>query len=105
MKVFRSRWLPLRGYAAMNVFGIIIARHDVSLPLTLLNHERIHTAQMRELGFLPFYVLYMLEWLVRLVLPGKAYRNISFEREAYGHDHNLDYLKQRKHFAQWRKVI
>jgi hypothetical protein len=33
----------------------------------------------------------------------KAYLSISFEREAYGHDHDLTYLRHRKPFAQWRR--
>jgi len=33
----------------------------------------------------------------------KGYRNISFEKEAYNNDNNLDYLKTRKWFAMWRK--
>ncbi|MDG1097782.1 MAG: hypothetical protein P8O20_00205 [Bacteroidia bacterium] len=33
-----------------------------------------------------------------------AYRNISFEREAFTNESNLKYLKNRKCFAQWRHV-
>lgn len=103
MKVLRSRWFPFKGYAAMNVCGVIIVRHGYVLSPILLNHESIHTAQMRELCYLPFYVLYFIEWLVRLMLPGNAYRNISFEREAYNHDHDTTYLMHRRHYAQWRE--
>ena len=34
----------------------------------------------------------------------KAYRNISFEKEAYNNEKDLNYIKNRKIFAQWRKV-
>mgnify|MGYP003305157462 CR=1 FL=1 len=33
----------------------------------------------------------------------KAYNHISFEQEAFTYMSNLNYLKTRKHFAQWRK--
>lgn len=72
-----------------------------------MNHERIHTAQMRELLYLPFYILYAAEWLVRMMRNGfnsyKAYQEISYEREAYDNDHNLSYLSSRRPFAQWRR--
>ncbi len=72
---------------------------------TLVNHERIHTAQMRELGFIGFYIIYGLEWLWHLLREFsayKAYRAISFEREAYGHGYDLTYLARRRRYAQWR---
>lgn len=61
---------------------------------------------MRELLWLPFYVIYALEWLVRFLLTfnaGKAYRSVSFEREAYANDHNMQYLAHRRKYAQWRR--
>lgn len=62
----------------------------------------IHTAQIKEIGYLPFYIIYVIEWLVRMIQfrgHGNGYRNISFEREAYHNDDNLDYTKTRKHYA------
>ena len=87
----------------MNILGVLVVRSGAYLSSEAVNHERIHTAQMRELGYLPFYVIYVLEWLVRLLMRGNAYRNISFEREAYRHQRDLDYLEKRRHFEQWRK--
>lgn len=71
----------------------------------MLNHELIHTAQMQELLYLPFYLLYVLEWLIRLAIyrnTKEAYRNISLEIEAYDNQDNFNYLKARKRFA-WAK--
>jgi len=31
------------------------------------------------------------------------YRSLSFEQEAFDNQKDLDYLKKRKHFAEWRK--
>ena len=74
----------------------------------LINHEKIHSAQMKELLWIPFYLLYVLEWIFRMFASGfrwyKAYMSISFEKEAYRHGDNLDYLNHRKSFAQWRST-
>lgn len=76
------------------------------LSVSAMNHEYIHTEQMKELWYVGFYILYILEWLYRLVFHAKtAYKGISFEREAYQHEKDLDYLKTRKRFAQWDKTI
>lgn len=38
---------------------------------------------------LPFYIWYLIEWLIRLVVNFKmAYMSVSFEREAYRNDDN-----------------
>lgn len=72
----------------------------------VLNHEKIHTRQMTELLIIPFYIIYVLEWAIRVIGNGgkgiEAYRSISFEREAYENERDLNYLNHRKHFAQWR---
>ena len=86
----------------MNLFGTIWARDTSWIDRDVINHERIHTAQQRELLFIPFYILYMIEWLFRLIQFrnwDKAYRNISFEREAYAHSHDHSYLKNRKLYS------
>lgn len=68
----------------------------------LINHEKIHLRQQQELFILPFYVWYLSEWLLRSIWhmdTYRAYQGISFEREAYKNEHNLDYLDQRKPFS------
>lgn len=108
MLVIRNRLLPFGpSYAAINLFGVLFVKPDVELTPSLINHESIHTAQIRELLWVPFYIVYVLEWLLRLTQQGfnghRAYRAISFEREAYDNDHNLRYLQHRRSFAQWRR--
>jgi hypothetical protein len=101
MKVIYNNFLPLKGFTAINLFGVLFARREYN-PVSerTIRHEAIHTAQMKELGYLPFYILYFAEWIVRLFVNGKAaYRNISFEQEAYGNDRNGQYLKNRKNYA------
>lgn len=107
MRVVNNNIIPFKGFAAINLFGIVFVRKDyefisVADYQRMLVHELIHTKQMQELLFVPFYVWYLLEWLVRLVMYRdwhKAYRNIGFEREAYANQYNWGYNKGRKRYA------
>ncbi len=112
MKVIRSSVIPCKGFTAINLFGVVFVRkeirpqHNISLRNwdIMLNHELIHTAQMKELLYIPFYLWYVLEWLIRLAIyrnKREAYRNISFEREAYDKQAHFDYIiyDERKPYA------
>ena len=106
MKIIYNNYIPFKGFLAINLFGVMFVRgtwRDINA--RVLNHEKIHTAQMRELGYLLFYLLYILEWFIRLLRKGNAYRNISFEREAYANENNLQYLSSRRRWAMWRKIL
>ena len=100
MKIVYNNIIPFKGFIAINLFEILFVRKEYKHLVTreVINHEKIHSAQMRELLYIPFYLIYIIEWLF------KGYRNISFEKEAFENDQNLDYLKQRKHYAQWKKA-
>lgn len=107
MKPIYNKILPIKGFAAINLFGIIFARKEYRLGQVEINHERIHTRQMIEMLFVFFYLFYLIEWFIKLVYYRdslKAYRSISFEREAYTFQRDLDYLKKRRVFA-WRKFL
>lgn len=58
------------------------------------------------LAFLSFYVLYVLEWLLKIPVYGfkKAYNNISFEKEAYNCQYDNNYLENGDYF-EWVKYI
>ncbi len=99
--IIHNRFLPFKGFTAINLCGIIFARRGVKVNAVTMNHEHIHTRQMLELLVVGFYLWYVLEWLIRLPRKGNAYRHISFEREAYAHEHDLGYLAHRKPFAWW----
>lgn len=104
MKVIYNRLIPFKGFKCINLFGVLFVREGCSMSGCDLNHEAIHTAQMRELLYLPFYLLYLMEWLwhlLRLRNPKAAYFEISHEREAYANQTNPDYLKTRKPYNQW----
>ncbi|MDE6754024.1 MAG: hypothetical protein K2J82_05350 [Muribaculaceae bacterium] len=108
MKIIYNKILPFgRRYYAINLFGILFAKGPCDK--VMLNHERIHTAQMKELGYIFFYIIYILEWLVRLFQKRnsfRAYRSISFEQEAYDNENNLSYLSHRHKYNfldYWRR--
>lgn len=97
-----NRHIPFKGFNAMNLFGIIFVRKGGVVNIVVLNHERIHTRQQLEMLILPFYIWYLVEWLIRLVIYRnfeKAYYTIWFEREAFIHEEDLDYLSNRKFWA------
>ena len=104
LKIIRTQILPFRGFTAINLLGVLFVHPGVYLSQELMNHERIHTAQQREMLYVFFYVAYLVEWLVRLPMRGNAYRNISFEREAYANQRRLDYLQHRRLYA-WRHYM
>lgn len=90
----------------LNFFGLLLTRDKSWIDKYVVNHERIHTAQQKEMLWIPFYIAYIIEWLIKLIKyrnSHRAYMDISFEREAYTHGHDLTYLTHRKHFAQWRR--
>lgn len=104
MRTIYNNIIPFKGYAGINLFGILFVRNGVKVSNRMLNHESIHTAQMKEMCYIFFYIWYLIEWLVRLFGPGNAYRRISFEQEAYDNENNMNYLLTRKHF-NWFKYI
>lgn len=104
MLIIKNSILPTKGFAAINLFTLLFVRKEATVNEVLINHEAIHSAQMKEMLFIPFYLWYVIEWLVWLVKyrnSHAAYRRISFEREAYSYQYNLHYLKKRKLWAWW----
>lgn len=101
MKVIINRVLPFgKKYHAINICGVVFAKGPCDA--VTLNHEAIHTAQIKELFVIGFYLWYVLEWVLKALKYRngyQGYRQISFEREAYSQSKNLNYLKTRKPFA------
>lgn len=97
--IITSKYLVPKGYAAMAIFPFIFV-HDRKMRdnAVLINHERIHLRQQIELLILPFYLWYVAEYCInrlRNMDAKTAYRNISFEREAYSNEGNSNYLSNR----------
>jgi len=103
-----AKYLIPKGYRGMAVFPFILVKYDFDkMNSTFVNHEKIHLKQQKEMLILPFFIWYFLEYLVRLIQyrnKDLAYRNISFEREAYAKETDFEYLKNRS-FFQFLKYI
>jgi hypothetical protein len=91
---------PFLKVAGMALFPVIlISKKRFLHDKVLINHEKIHLKQQAELLVVPFYVLYLLNYLINLALYRRhhtAYMNIVFEREAYANEANIGYINNRK---------
>ncbi len=95
-----SKLFTSKKYVGIALWPFVIAR-DVSKQRDkiFVNHECIHLQQQAELLVIPFYFWYGVEFLIRWIQYKNAYlayRNISFEREAYALERSFYYLKSRK---------
>lgn len=109
MKIIYNDIIPFKGFKCLNFFGLLFVRNDTS-PLNSvdISHEAIHTKQMMEMLYIFFYIWYGIEYLIRYFqypTAHQAYRNISFEREAYYNQWNENYIKERKHFVWLTKYL
>ena len=108
MKIIRNNIIPFRGFSAMNLFGFLFCRKNAVIGSVTINHESIHTAQMKEMLYIPFYIWYGMEWLVRLMIYWNshyAYRMVSFEQEAHANEQDMQYLKNRKHYSWFNYIF
>ena len=95
-----AKYLLPKGFRGLTVFPFIFMANGKDRENDVfLNHERIDIKKQLEMLILPFFIWYGIEFLIRLMqykTQYKAYRNISFEREAYTCEVDLQYLKRRK---------
>ena len=121
MKIIRNKYIPFPGYKAINLFGVLFVKNNAKIDDVTINHEAIHSKQFIELMILfavvtvfirwwmplfsPlfFYIWYVIEWVIRLP-KGNAYKNISFEREAYANEGDASYLNGRYWFNFLRYI-
>lgn len=98
-------WLKV---SAMALFPfILIQRPQFKHDQKLIRHETIHLYQELELIIIPFYIIYLFNYLINLCRyrdHDKAYFHIMFEREAYQREADINYLKHRPFWA-WIKFI
>ncbi len=88
---------------AITIYPFVICKGEMNE--VTLNHEKIHLAQQKELWLIGFYPLYAFYWLKTRLFSGltssEAYHAIPFEKEAYAHETDDQYLNSRERFA-WR---
>lgn len=100
---------PLQGYVALTCFPWLFIRQSAKQRFTptAYRHELTHAHQQVELLWLLFFIIYGLEYIVKLLITfshNKAYHSISFEQEAYATQGKVDYNTNRKHYA-WIKYV
>ncbi len=95
-----SKYIVPRGYNGITIFPFMFLKYKAFKGnRVLVNHEKIHLRQQIELLIIPFFIIYGVEFLIRLIQYRNwklAYKNISFEREAYKNELNLDFSKSRR---------
>lgn len=102
MKTIRNNIIPFPGYKAITFWPFVFVRKKAIYKDVDERHEEIHGRQQLEMLLLLFFLWYLIEWLVRIVQYKNcttAYKNISFEREAYTNQNDVCYLDSRKHYA------
>lgn len=108
MKIIRikTKFFP-QGYKAITIGPFVITKPNTVLDPIDIQHESIHWAQEKEMLIIPFFLWYVIEFFIRLIIYrdwNKAYRNISFEQEAYTNQEDSKYIKNRKYY-NWIKYF
>lgn len=85
-------------------FGIYL--RDMNASNCVKTHEYIHWEQQKELLFIFFYIIYFIEWVIKLFVYGRnSYYNLSFEREARSGEKNYLYPLIRSKFCWFKYII
>jgi hypothetical protein len=103
MLLLQTKFLIPRGFRGLTIYPFVFFKEQSDRSnILFINHEKIHLRQQIEMLLLPFFIWYLIEFVIRLVQYKNvdlAYLNISFEREAYAHEKDRNYLDQRFFFS------
>lgn len=111
LKKIYTAHFPKKGFAALTIWPFVFVRKDIKKGFSDIaeRHETTHALQQIECAFLFFFILYGLEWLIKLFFckfdRDRAYMSISFEQEAYEHQDEVFYNDVRKHYAFARYIF
>ena len=105
IKFKECKWFGPRRFT-LTIFPFIIFKKEyvelVSEPFLELdiNYESIRIQQQKELLVIPYFIWFNVEYCIKFVFYGiDAYDNVSFIREAFTHESDKEYLKNRKFWA------
>lgn len=116
MKIVENKILPFGSFNAMVLGKFIFTKDASKLNERIIRHETIHYYQQAETAYVIFFVMYFLSFVCQLIrctfskkigrhergnnsVWNRAYRTILFEREAYEHENDEEYLKKRLPWA------
>lgn len=128
MKVIYNKFIPPKGFYAITVIKWIFVRdkykhlNGSSIYNKMINHESIHEQQILDftlevfpswlrytIGSICFYLLYVLEWLFKLIpcfiTKKNAYRSLCTEQEAYENERDFNYINKRKRLLWLKKIF
>ena len=98
-----NKFLVPKTFSGITIFPFVFVNHEkLKKDKVFINHERIHLRQQLELLIIFFFLWYGIEFLFHFLKTKNkkaAYKMISFEREAYENEKDLDYLKKRSWFG------
>lgn len=98
--VLLSFFAPITIYA-IALFPFVFCRDIITERVK--NHETIHFQQQLEVLIVPFYIIYLYDW-IKSKLKGltgiEAYYAIRAEKEAHTNEGDFEYLEKRKRW-QW----
>ena len=98
-----SKYLVPKGFVGITLYPFIFLKtRELQYNVVLINHEKIHLKQQLELFVVFFYLFYGIEWVCKVFKYKnfkQAYYNLSFEREAYLNEKNMNYIENRKRGA------
>jgi hypothetical protein len=135
-KIRYNSWIARKflfeDYNTITLFAWVCTKYETkqAMPQHVRNHECTHSRQWVEcmlvsgviiwglvlfadisafwfiLSFFLFYILYVLEWLIKLIPYGKkAYCNIGFEREAHDNENDNCYLENGCYFGWIKRLL
>lgn len=97
------KYLIPKNFSGLTIFPFIFIKNKQLLnDSNLLNHEKIHLKQQIELIWIAFFIWYVAEYFFGFLKFRNhylAYKNISFEKEAYTNQNNTQYLMSRKPYS------
>lgn len=116
MRVYFSKIIPFGRFTAINLFARLYikdtdgtkVKYMISRPnryFRLIQHERTHTKQQNNLLGIFFYIWYVIEWFFKLFTEVKAYKELSFEREARANELDVDEYDVRVHIKDGSILI
>ena len=128
MKVIYNKFIPFKGFYAITIIKWIFVREECryldgsSVYNKMVNHESIHEQQILDftpeafpswlrytIGSICFYLLYVLEWLFKLIpcliTKNNAYRSLCAEQEAFENELDFNYINKREKLAWLKKIF
>ena len=128
MKVIYNKFIPFKGFYAITIIKWIFVREECkyldgsSVYNKMVNHESIHEQQILDftpeifpswlrytIGSICFYLLYVLEWLFKLIpcliTKNNAYRSLCSEQEAFENERDFEYIKNRSKLSWLKKIF